>query len=312
MPAVLPGAHPVWVGALAGALIGAMVGAWGIGWRIGWRPMILSAALPQAAGQVWWTEQMTDAANAESTEAGFPVTTGQLLDGRVRYAQPREGFRSGIEPVFLAASVPARSGQRVLEAGTGAGAAMLCLAARVPGVAGLGVEQDAGLAMLAARNAAANEMAGLTFLAADITAAGDLGLFDHAMANPPYHDAAGTASPLAARVIAKQAPAGLLAEWARASGSRLRHHGTLSFILPAAILPACLEAFASADCAASAVLPLWPKAERNAKLVLVRGVKSGRGPMRLLPGLVLHAGDGGYTPAAQAVLRAGMALDLNA
>ena len=47
------------------------------------------------------------------------ITHGHLLDGRVRYAQPAKGFRSGIEPVLLAASIPARAGQRVLEGGTG-------------------------------------------------------------------------------------------------------------------------------------------------------------------------------------------------
>ena len=83
-------------------------------------------------------------------------TDGHLLDGRVRYVQPRHGFRSGIEPVLLAAAVPARAGDRVLEGGSGAGAALLCLAARVPGVRGLGIEQDPALVTLAKRNAAAN------------------------------------------------------------------------------------------------------------------------------------------------------------
>jgi tRNA1Val (adenine37-N6)-methyltransferase len=243
-------------------------------------------------------------------QPGFAVTQGHLLGGRVQYAQPREGFRSGIEPVFLAASVPARTGERVLEAGAGAGAALLCLAARVPGLRGLGVEWDPGLTALAAENAAANQAPGLQFLTADIAAAGDIGVFDHAMANPPYHDPAGTASPLPARVAAKRAEPTTLAVWAHALGTRLRFHGTLTFILPAAVLPDCLAAFVAADCAASAVLPLWPKAGRNAKLVLVRGVKAGRAPLRLLPGLVLHAADEGYAPAANAVLRDGMALDL--
>ena len=83
-------------------------------------------------------------------------TGGYLLGGRVRYAQPRQGFRSGIEPVLLAAAVPARAGERVLEGGTGAGAALLCLAARVPGVHGVGIERDGTLVSLARRNASAN------------------------------------------------------------------------------------------------------------------------------------------------------------
>ena len=84
------------------------------------------------------------------------TTAGGLLDGRVRYDQPVDGYRTGLEPVLLAAAVPARTGQRVLEAGTGAGAGLLCLAARVPGVMGVGIEADADMAALARCNLAAN------------------------------------------------------------------------------------------------------------------------------------------------------------
>ena len=81
---------------------------------------------------------------------------------------PGAGFRSGIEPVLLAAAIPARPGARVLEGGSGAGAALLCLAARVPGVHGLGIEQDPALVALARQNAAANGWPDLRFMAADI------------------------------------------------------------------------------------------------------------------------------------------------
>src|SRR5271157_4597269 len=150
------------------------------------------------------------------------LTQGHLLGGLVRYAQPRRGFRSGIEPVLLAAAVPARPGERVLEAGSGAGAALLCLAARVPGISGLGVERDPALVAVAARNAAANGWAELAFLAADIAAAPDLGRFDHAFANPPYHAGGGTASPDTARDSARRATPELFATWAVAMGRWLR------------------------------------------------------------------------------------------
>ncbi len=127
--------------------------------------------------------------------------------------------------------------------------------------------------------------------------------------NPPYHAPSGTASPLPARVQAKRGEPGLLGAWARALAAPLRHRGTLTFILPAGSLPECLDAMAAVGCAASAVLPLWPKPGRPAKLVLVRGVKNGRAPLQLLPGLVLHEADGSFTPAAEAVLRGGAALE---
>jgi tRNA1(Val) A37 N6-methylase TrmN6 len=238
-------------------------------------------------------------------------TQDHLLGGRVSYTQPAEGFRSGIEPVLLAAAVPARREQHVLEGGSGAGAALLCLAARVPGLRGLGVERDPCLVSLATRNAEANGAGGLAFLVADVTAMPDSGTFDHALANPPYHDPQGTASPLAARVQAKRGGPGLLSAWARALGAPLCHRGTLTFILPAGSLPECLAAMAAAGCAASAVLPLWPKQGWPAKLVLVRGVKGGHAPLRLLPGVVLHEANGAFTQAAEAILRAGAPLPMD-
>jgi tRNA1(Val) A37 N6-methylase TrmN6 len=237
-------------------------------------------------------------------------TDGHLLDGRVRYAQPRRGFRSGIEPVLLAAAIPARPGARVLEGGSGAGAALLCLAARVPGVRGLGIEQDATLTALARRNAAANGWPDLRFMAADIASLPALEPFDHAGANPPYHADAGTLSPDASRRAAKRAPTGLMAAWATALSGPLQPRGTLTFILSAAALAEAMSAFVGAGCAPTTLLPLWAKPRQPAKLLLLRGIKGSRAPLRVLPGLVLHAPDGSFTAEIDAILRGGAALDL--
>jgi tRNA1(Val) A37 N6-methylase TrmN6 len=235
-------------------------------------------------------------------------TAGTLLGGRVAHAQPASGHRTGVEPVLLAASVAARPGEHVLEGGSGAGAALLCLAARVPGVAGLGVERDPSLAALAGGNAAANGFGALTFVAADLTTWRTQAAFDHAMANPPWHAPEGTASPDSGREAAKRAPHGLLAAWTAALARPLRHRGTLTFVVATAAVPECLAAFAAAGCGGVALLPLWPRAGAAAKLVLLRGVKGGRGPFRVLAGLVLHAQASGFTAEAQAVLRDGGAI----
>ncbi|HET9018931.1 MAG TPA: SAM-dependent methyltransferase, partial [Acetobacteraceae bacterium] len=95
--------------------------------------------------------------------------SGTLLGGRVHHTQLAEGHRTGIEPVLLAASIPAMHGARVLEGGTGSGAGLLCLAARVQGIAGVGIERDPALAALARANIAANGFAGLAVLEGDLT-----------------------------------------------------------------------------------------------------------------------------------------------
>ena len=204
--------------------------------------------------------------------------------------------------------VPARPGDRVLESGSGAGATLLCLTARVPGVETTGIEMNETLAALARQNALANGWTSMRFIVGDVANARSLGAFDHACANPPYHPASGTRSSDVERDAAKRSSEELLAIWATALGRHLRPRGTLTFILPAGVLPEAIAAFAEGGCRPTALVPLWPKAGRPAKLILLQGVKDGRSPFQVRAGLVLHSADGGYTPEAEAVLRDGLAL----
>ncbi|MBN8896758.1 MAG: SAM-dependent methyltransferase, partial [Rhodospirillales bacterium] len=200
---------------------------------------------------------------------------------------------------------------------------LLCLATRVAGVEGVGVDCDPALVRLAIGNAAQNGMPGLRFAVADVMAealphgAGDqgrcgfggFGRFHHAFANPPYHPDSGAASPDPGRRRAKQAEPGLIGAWTTALAGCLHPRGTLTLILPPAALPEVLAAMQAANCAARAMLPLWPRLGRPARLLLVQGVRAGRSPFRVLPGLVLHEADG-FTPAADAVLRDAAALPM--
>jgi tRNA1(Val) A37 N6-methylase TrmN6 len=237
------------------------------------------------------------------------TSAGWLLGGKVRYRQPRDGFRSGIEPVLLAAAVPVRPGEPVLEAGTGGGAGLLCLAARVPGICGAGVERDPRLAALARENLAANGFHGIVVLEEDIEALAEREKFAHAFANPPWHEAAGTPPAHPGRVGAKRGGE-RLAGWIAALARRLAPRGTLTLVLPAARLADALAAMAEAGCGSVALFPLWPRLGSPAKLVLLRSIEGGRGPLTLLAGLVLHGPDGRFTAEAEAVLRGGAALAL--
>ena len=52
------------------------------------------------------------------------LTEDAFLDGRVRLLQPRKGYRAATDPVLLAAAVAAKPGDKVLDIGCGAGAAL--------------------------------------------------------------------------------------------------------------------------------------------------------------------------------------------
>ncbi len=239
-------------------------------------------------------------------------SSGTLLGGRVAYRQMLRGHRSGLEPVLMAACVAARPGQRVLEGGTGAGAGLLCLTARVPRLSGLGIELDPALAALARRNLAANGATGVEVLTADLTGAEAVpcGRFHHAFANPPWH--AGTASPDNARDVARRSSPGLLSLWVASLCRGLRHRGSLTLALPAAALAEATSALRSSGCGGISVLPLWPRPGVAARLVLVRGALGSRAGSILHPGLVLHQTDGRFTEQAEAILRGGATLWLSA
>lgn len=235
------------------------------------------------------------------------ITEGGLLGNRLRYYQPASGYRTGIEPVLLAAAVPARSGEAVLEAGAGAGAGLLCLAARVPGLRGMALECDPDLAALAAQNLAENGFVHCRAIAAHVAQAPSFGPFAHAFANPPWHDPAGTPSPLPTRNQAKRADAGLPDIWAQALAGALQPRGTLTLILPPASLPAWLAALGPVGFGGATLRPLWPLEGRPAKLVLLAARRGARGAFQVLPGITLHA-EGKFTAQAQAILRHGQAL----
>ncbi len=248
------------------------------------------------------------------SEPAADISEGTLLGGRVRLKQPVEGYRVAIDPVFLAAAVPAAGSERVIDVGTGVGAAALCLAARLPDVRVTGIERERDLVRLATDNVALNDRATRVLMMA-----GDLltppprlepGTFDHAMANPPYL-ASGTATPPAdaGRAAAHVESEADLAAWLRFALMMLRSKGSLTLIHRADRLDALLAGLAG-RAGEIVVFPLWPGAGKPAKRILLRARKGVATPLRLAPGLVLHEADGRYTAAAEKVLREGAGLEI--
>jgi tRNA1(Val) A37 N6-methylase TrmN6 len=240
------------------------------------------------------------------------LTQDAFLGGRLSLVQPRSGYRAGVDPVILAASVPAFAGQSVLELGCGVGAAILCLGARVPGLSLTGVEVQAEYAELARLNGGD----ALTVVNSDLNAM-PLELrqqqFDHVIANPPYFRASARRAALDAGRETALGETTPLSDWIKVAAKRLAPKGYAHFIHRAERLPDILAAM-HVRLGSIEVLPLTPREGRAAELVIVRARKSGRAAFRLHPPLVMHQGsqhlkDGdSYVPSIRAVLREGAAL----
>lgn len=256
------------------------------------------------------------------TRSEAATSEDRILGGRLRLRQPRKGYRVAIDPLLLAAAVPARPGERALDLGCGVGAAALCLAFRMPDVLVDGLELQPALVALARENAALNGMAdrfapSLGDVLALPSSMRDGG-YDHVFCNPPYlMQGAAKAAADQSRALADQEGAARLADWVAAALSAARRGATITFIHRADRLDELL-ALLQGRAGGTAIFPLWPKAGpgagaetrggKPAKRVIVQARKGKAGPARLLPGLVLHDAGGAYTPAAESVLRDGEAL----
>ena len=251
------------------------------------------------------------------TEQVLETSEDAALGGRLLLRQPRKGHRFGHDAILLAAACSARPGGHLVDLGAGVGTAGLAVARRVRDLAVTLVETDPALVALARDNAGRNDLAGrvnavrldVSASAAAFVAAGlPPGTADHVIMNAPFN-APQNPSPDASRRLAHGAPSDTLASWLKAASRLLQPSGIVTLIWRGDGLESVLTGV-SASFGAIVVLPIHPKPDMPAIRVLVRGVKSSRAPLSLLPGLFLADRAGKATPEADAVLRAGDALPL--
>ncbi len=252
----------------------------------------------------------------QASVAPASMTEDAFLGGKLNLLQPEKGYRAGIDAVFLAASIPANSGDSVFEAGIGAGVAALCLLARTPKLHVTGMEISSRYSILCEQNAKRNGFASNVrvihadvkeALRRDLTVMPQHGSFSHAYANPPYfEDGKVTQSPSLLKAQAHSFGPEDLELWIKVMHAMVTLRGTVTMIHRAETLGkilACMDnRFGDIR-----VAPLYAREGTAASRVIVQGVKGSKAPMQLLPGLVMHRADSSFTDDAEAVLRDGAA-----
>ncbi len=247
-------------------------------------------------------------------EAGIETTSDSWLGGKLVLRQPAKGHRVGSDAALLAAAAP--RAERIVDVGAGIGAVGLALLARMADAKADLVEIDSSIAALAAENVAANGFAGRArVVVADVAAArsrraGGLaeGAADLVVTNPPYFEAPDVrVSPdgrrARAHVFAREDEGrSALAAWIVGALALLAPGGRFVMIHRPEALAEILASFGK-RLGAVAVLPIYPYADAPARRVLIAGVKGARGPLRVMPGLVLHEKSGVFTKEAEALHR---------
>lgn len=238
-----------------------------------------------------------------------------LLGGKVRLLQMQNGYRAAIDSVFLAAAVPAKAGETVLDLGCGVGAVSFCLLARIPGLTITGLDFQKPLVDLARRNSMLNNCENyIHFVHGDLLKA-PKELFevqyDHVMANPPYYTAKNShKSPNASKALAHVEGEAGLTDWVGAACRALKTRGTVTFIHRADRVTDLIAALHKSF-GGFVIFPLWTAQGKEAKRVIISARKGTSSPTKISSGLILHKQNGFFTDQAQGVMKNAAALRLS-
>lgn len=231
-----------------------------------------------------------------------------ILNGSISLKQPEHGFRTSIDAVLLAAACPCQENQKIADFGCGVGSASIAAIARVPNIQLCGFEMQENHIPIARENAKNNGFEqNANFHHQDITNLPEeyAHNFDHIICNPPYEDhGKHITSPKdeKAKAIGHSQDSVDIASWVKAAFFALKSGGGLTIIHKADQLQTIMIALGKSF-GATEIIPLWPKAGKPAKRVIIRTIKHRKSPANILPGLVLHNENGQYTDEAEKILR---------
>lgn len=233
-------------------------------------------------------------------------TLDNFLGGRIKLVQPSDGYRAGIDPIFLAACLHPKPHEKILDVGSGVGVASISLAVRCPLSKIIGLEVQPDLVQLALKNIQANQLEDrVEMINGDLLsppALFKLNSFDQLMTNPPYYEYnRSQSSPIPGKAQANTETVNL-GKWIKACLKFLKPKGVFTMIHRAERLTEILYHLRS-RVGDLVVYPLWPGPSKNARRILIQGRKNIRGELRLAQGITLHGGAEKYTPEAEAVLR---------
>ncbi len=234
-----------------------------------------------------------------------------VLNKRLALHQMEGGFRTSTDSVLLAAACPAKAGEHILDLGCGVGSAGLCVLTRVEGTKLTGIDLQEDHVALARENAALNAMQSRSdFLQGDVREITDLGLYHHVICNPPYKEAGAhipARSEKKARAMGHTETNLTLQSWITCAWNHIKGQGSLTLIHEAGQVDTILHNLYSPAggrrYGAVDVIPIYPKAGKPAKRVIIRAYKHRKAPTTLHPGLIMHTENGDYTAAADQILR---------
>ncbi|OQY43975.1 MAG: hypothetical protein B6240_11410 [Desulfobacteraceae bacterium 4572_87] len=212
-----------------------------------------------------------------------------FLDGRLKLIQPRDGYRFSIDAVLLSRFATIRSGDVVIDLGTGCGVIPLILLLTKPVGHAFGLDVQEALINQAARNARLNG-----FEKKMDVVRGDIrhppfasGIANLVVCNPPYRKIkSGRINPDSQKAIARHELLASMDDILRAAAALLSKKGRFALVYPAGRLAEALVRLRRFNLEPKRVRIHYPNLDSNAKLALIEATLGGRPGLEILPPLL--------------------------
>jgi len=246
------------------------------------------------------------------------MTEGETTDifhrGRFCLVQPaRQGHRAGVDAMILAGCVPHCFVGKLVDMGSGAGAAGLAVLSRCPQARATLVEHSPFMLAFAEKTLAHPDNAAFRpraeIIAADVTLTGrareQAGLtdnsFDFVIMNPPFNNRADRAPPDGEKARAHVMHEGLFDAWLRTAAAIARPRGGLALIARPSSVANILAALAGRF-GEVRIFPVYPRRSAAAIRIVIAAIRASRADLKLMPPLVLHEGAGhAFLPRADGI-----------
>ena len=222
-------------------------------------------------------------------------------------SQPLNGYRFSLDALLLADFVACSDSARLADLGTGSGIIPLILCRRFGAATAIGLDNNTAMVERARYNACSN---GLTerveFLPHDILDARKLfpvSSFDGITANPPFRTPeSGRTSPRAGRDRARHESTAGMSEFLTTAKYLVKPTGRIWFIHHPDRLAEFIHRATELKLSLLRLRMVHGSVTSPARIFLAELAKARKGATSVLAPLILHNGDGSYTPEARQIL----------